>query len=273
MVESNTFGVWQPVLYSTHQLTKSIGAHLGAPATHTGTLDPMAEGVVVILTGDARYKKLEHAGWKKGYDFDIIFGLATESYDGMGFITKTDFTKIPNDFEVAQVLAKMLGDYTQNVPLYSAIKYAGKRLFELARNGGVPTELPKKHGTIFALTLLSLSAISQNEMISDILFRLQNLQGDFRQEKIIKNWQDFEQNSSENRKLVVAKIHAEVSRGLYVRSLSQDICDKLGTCGFVYNLVRTKNGNFNRENCLTLDQIFGASLTRKDLVSKTPIKL
>lgn len=244
--------IWQTQGYSTNHLAKSIGSLYGVKATHTGTLDPMAEGVVIVLTGDTRLKRQELSSSVKGYEFEILFGVSTDSFDGMGIITGKDFSKDIKKDDLAAVCNSMLGEYKQTVPIFSAQLYKGKKLFEWGHlKENIP--LPIKEGTIHRLDLLSLNRVPLDEGIGNILAKLHNIRGNFRQGGIIKQWEGEKDIFS----VYKAKFYAEVSRGLYIRSLSQDICTKLNTLGFVYSLCRVKNGIYDKSSCVSLVDLFG----------------
>lgn len=259
--------IWQPQGFSTHQITKKVGEHLKAKATHTGTLDPMAEGVIVALIGDMRLKKFELSGWSKTYEFDIAFGLSTDSYDAMGLLKEDREINIDAEtlsVKLSEILKDFEGEYEQEVPLYSAIRYQGKRLFEYAKEGIFSGSLPKKKGVIHDIKLQQVYEVDKYTAVQNIVRRLENIVGDFRQQDITTQWQGYlnEMNIGAG-KFILAKIQVEISKGMYIRSLSQDICRKLGIPGFVYLLVRTKNGIYTRKDCKLLEDIFGLDFCDK----------
>ena len=83
--------------------------------------------------------------------------------------------------------------------------------------------------------------IIKDELVKNI----SKTEGDLRQKEITDSWKQF----SGDKVYKIAKIEVEMSKGMYVRSLSQDICKKLNTVGFTNNIVRTKNGKYIKENC------------------------
>ena len=83
--------IWQPVGYSTHKIAKAVSNKYGVKTSHTGTLDPLAQGVIIVLLDDERLKKYEYAHWPKTYEFEIVFGISTDTYDGMGIVTNKSF--------------------------------------------------------------------------------------------------------------------------------------------------------------------------------------
>jgi tRNA pseudouridine55 synthase len=252
--------IWQPVGFSTHQITKKIAERYETKSSHTGTLDPLAEGVVIVLLNEERLKKIEHAGWKKTYEFEVAFGLATDSYDALGTITKTNFKPVSEN-KLKQTLKELKGKYTQEVPFYSSVRYKGKRLFTYARKG-IKVPLPKKEGEIFDIRLLSLKTQNAKETEQKIIQNLEKITGDFRQQQVITDWEKYFTSLTEKEEFTIAKIYAETSRGIYVRSLSQDIAKSVGVPGFVISLVRTKNGDYTKKECKTLEDIFGGDLIK-----------
>ncbi len=127
--------------------TKKIG--------HTGTLDPMATGVLVLCIGKStKLVELLTASLKE-YLAEITFGIETDTLDITGTILKEEKTSIMKE-KVEKVLESMIGTYEQEVPLYSAIHVNGKKLYEYARNKE-EVKLPTRKVTIFKLELLKLS--------------------------------------------------------------------------------------------------------------------
>jgi tRNA pseudouridine55 synthase len=253
--------IWQPLGYSTNKISKNAGAIRGTLATHTGTLDPMAEGVIIVLTGEERYKKYDLASWKKTYEFEILTGISTDSYDTMGLITKKKLkrTDVPSTDELGRIISGFQGPYTQRVPIYSAIRYKGKKLFEHAQAGTNISSLPVKKGEIYKIELLGIKEANLSKVIPQIVSRLKCIRGDFRQEKIITQWEELEKKS-DNARVCLIKVRVQISRGMYVRSLSQDICKAAGITGTVFSLKRTKNGVYSKSKCLTLEEVFGQNL-------------
>lgn len=142
--------------------TKKIG--------HTGTLDPLATGVLVVCT--ERYTKLvdELTSLDKEYIAKIKLGIETDTLDITGNVIK-ECNVIPLKEEVIKALKSFLGKSIQEVPKYSAIKINGKKLYEYAREG-IDVELPKHEIEVFDIELL--------EFINDeITFRVHVSKGTY----------------------------------------------------------------------------------------------
>ena len=121
--------------------TKKVG--------HTGTLDPMATGVLAIGIGKA-LKVLEYiTALEKEYEAEITLGINTDTLDITGNILDQKEVNITNE-DIDKVLESFIGDYDMEVPKYSAVRVNGKRLYEYARNNE-EVELPIHKVKIFSL--------------------------------------------------------------------------------------------------------------------------
>ena len=126
--------------------TKSIG--------HTGTLDPIAEGVLVCLIG--KYTKLTDIliNHDKEYIASFKLGILTDTLDITGKILKEEKVNLTKE-EIQKTILSFKGTYNQEVPIYSAVKINGKKLYEYARNNEeIP--LPKREVNIYDIELLNI---------------------------------------------------------------------------------------------------------------------
>jgi tRNA pseudouridine55 synthase len=183
--------------------TKKIG--------HTGTLDPIATGVLVVAIGS--YTKLVNmlTSLDKEYIAEIKLGVKTDTLDITGnILEQNDDYNITRE-DIINVFSKFPKEYEQEVPAYSAVKINGKKLYEYARNNEVIT-LPKRNVNIYSLELIS-----------------------------------FENN--------IIKFKTHVSKGTYIRSLIADICSNLNVIGTMNSLERTKQGIFDINDSIDLDNI------------------
>lgn len=204
--------------------TKAIG--------HTGTLDPLAEGVLVCLVN--KYTKLVPliTNEEKEYVAEIKLGLLTDTLDITGKIIKQGEIPRLDKSQITEVLNSFLGSYKEKIPLYSAVHVDGKRLYEYAREGK-SVVLPER--------MVEIKEISLLDYHDDII-----------------------------------KICAVVSKGTYIRSLIQSICEKLNTIGVMNKLTRTRQGIFKIENSYTLEEIVKGEykpLFLKDLLNVKTMEL
>ncbi len=177
---------------------------------HTGTLDPIATGILVMCGG--RYTKLidKLSFLDKEYIAEIKMGIKTDTGDITGNIIEEKECNTTKD-DIKNVLDHLKGKYEQIIPAYSAKKVKGKKLYEYARN---------------------------NEEVPII--------------KNIVNIDDLELISYKDN---IITIKCLVSKGTYIRSIIQTICDNLNIIGTMNNLIRTKQGPFSIDNSYTIDEI------------------
>ena len=118
---------------------------------HTGTLDPMAEGLLIVLIGKATKVSSIVTLKDKEYIAEVLLGVKTDTLDNTGKIISEK--TVPNNLNIKEVLKSYQKTYLQEVPIYSAVRINGKRLYEYARSNEKIT-LPKKEVTIYNLELL-----------------------------------------------------------------------------------------------------------------------
>ena len=118
---------------------------------HTGTLDPLATGVMVCLFG--KYTKLVDiiTSYNKEYIAEIKLGVKTDTLDITGNVIETQNIKVTNE-DILKVFSNFPKEYMQKVPIYSAVKINGKKLYEYARNNQL-IELPKRKVNIYNLDI------------------------------------------------------------------------------------------------------------------------
>lgn len=187
--------------------TKKVG--------HTGTLDPLATGVLVVCVGKATKLVNELISEDKEYIASVTLGINTDTLDSMGSVLfEEDVVKTKE--EIIDVLNSFKGRYEQEVPIYSAVKINGKKLYEYAREG-INIELPKRE-----------IEVKDIELIDNI---------------------EYKNNKT------IFKFKCKVSKGTYIRSLINDIAAKLDTIGIMTNLRRIRQGDFKIEDSVKLDDI------------------
>ncbi len=246
---------WQEMGTSTSIIAKRASEKLGVPTSHTGTLDPMASGVVLILKGDEYYKKENYIQKNKTYEFDILFGFGTDSHDALGLLDKVVFENIYSKSDIENVVLGFKGFYHQRYPDFSSKKVAGKSLWEYKRLG---MDVPEIYidGEILEIEVLSVEEVSSSLEIQAIKNQIIQVKGNFRQAEILSRYDA----TKFPEKITKAKIKVIMSRGLYVRGLVRDIAEKLQTKAVVINLVRTKDGKYSKENCYQLSEYFAQEL-------------
>lgn len=119
---------------------------------HTGTLDPFATGLMIIVTGRMCRRAMEFTKLDKWYEAEIILGTESTTGDPEGELSRISGKK-PDEGEIKQVLQKFTGKIEQTPPAFSAVKVNGRRAYQLAREGK-EVNIPKRIVTIYALELI-----------------------------------------------------------------------------------------------------------------------
>lgn len=206
----------KPKDYTSRDIVNIVSKKLNTKKVgHTGTLDPLATGVLVLPIGRALKVSELLTSNTKEYIAEVILGYETDMLDITGTEIKRNIPSVTKE-ELLKVLKSYIGKYNQEVPLYSAVKVGGRKLYEYARSG-TPVTPPSKEVEVYSL-----------ELISDL--------------KHIKGAVEF-------------TIRCEVSKGTYIRSLIRDIAYSLNTYGTMKNLIRTRQGIFTLKDAYTLKDI------------------
>lgn len=120
---------------------------------HTGTLDPFATGLLILLAGKGTKRSNEFLKLDKWYEATIHLGACSTTGDPEGEIKNEETPKIPTREEVEKATKSFLGKITQKVPAFSAVKINGRRAYDLARKGK-PVDTPTREVEIYALEIL-----------------------------------------------------------------------------------------------------------------------
>ena len=208
----------KPKDYTSRDIVNIVSKKLNTKKVgHTGTLDPLATGVLVLPIGRALKVSELLTSNTKEYIAEVILGYETDMLDITGTEIKRNIPSVTKE-ELLKVLKSYIGKYNQEVPLYSAVKVGGRKLYEYARSGTTVIP-PSKEVEVYSL-----------ELISDL--------------KHINGAVEF-------------TIRCEVSKGTYIRSLIRDIAYSLNTYGTMKNLIRTRQGIFTLKDAYTLKDIEG----------------
>lgn len=196
---------------SNGALQKARWLYSAAKAGHTGVLDPLATGLLPVCFGEATKFSSYLLDADKGYRATIKFGQVTTTGDIEGEVVQTRAVA----FSAAQLqdaINAFVGDITQVPPMYSALKFQGKPLYEYAREG-IEIERAARQVTIHRIDLISFDGV--DSAIIDVL----------------------------------------CSKGTYIRTLAQDIGERLACGAHLTGLRRTSTGGFSLDDACTLEQI------------------
>ena len=182
---------------------------------HAGTLDPLANGLLVVLIGTETKNSDKYMAGDKEYVFNVLFGIKTKTGDIDPLEIKNKKLKIKNKIhksKLKEIIESLKGKVELKVPAYSAIKVKGKKLYNLARSGKIKeSDIPTRVFEIYSIKLL-----------------------------------DLYENT--------AKIKINCSKGTYIRSIGEEIGKRMGIDSCIFNLRRTKSGTFNIKNAIKLEE-------------------
>ncbi|MDQ5901305.1 MAG: tRNA pseudouridine55 synthase [Patescibacteria group bacterium] len=202
--------------------------------TYAGRLDPLAEGELLVLLGEECKKKDEYLGLDKEYEFEMLFGFKTDSYDLLGVAEKFDFNKqdVLNNLE--KEIISRIGKFSQKYPPFSSKTVGGVPLFQKTKNGE-DYDAPEKDVEIYKAGFLGFKEIKGENLLSLIKEKMFLVSGDFRQEEIVKKWENI-LSGEEEKYFLIAKAIIHCSSGTYVRSFVNDLSFPATT----FSINRTK---------------------------------
>jgi tRNA pseudouridine55 synthase len=230
------------------------------PMTYAGRLDPMAEGLLVVLTGEDRYRAKEFQQLDKTYRATFVLGFGSDTGDVLGMVTdKTDgdgFDGYMNNSSchpegvtrqtegsLVEAVRALCGDHDVLMPVYSSYKVKGKPLHVWARSGRLhEIEVPRRVMQVDAVRNVEVGTMSADVFLKSVIEGIGKVSGDFRQEEIVARWNEIMRGVNE---LTLVSCELDVQSGTYIRSLAGVLVEQLQTKTILYRLVRTKVGDFS----------------------------
>ncbi len=212
--------------------------YMDANMTYLGRLDPMAEGLMLVLAGDTREKD-KYLSLDKTYEFEVLWGFATDTYDILGLVTETGSMPIKLDFKMEKLLDEIREKKTQKYPPYSSKVF--NKDFMKVRGQTNELDTPERGIKIFSIEHIDTKLENQDDVLKEILNRVDLVKGDFRQAEIKKKWNEI---IIPGEKVLISHFKASVSSGTYIRSLAHEMGKKLGTCALAYSIKRTRVGEY-----------------------------
>lgn len=233
-----------------------------APLTYAGRLDPMAEGLLLLLDSSIIKNKEDFLKLDKTYEAEILFGIQTDSFDLLGLPRLDDhfeqseeserFNKISNPSfysgskitqeKILEALQSFLGPVTMPLPPYSSPPFNGKPLFVHAQQGSIhEANTPVRTTTIYNISLNNIRAAQSATILQHIRQTVPKIKGDFRIPEIMTAWEELLKNDGI---FTFADITIHASHGTYIRSLANELGKSLKSGACIYRLKRTRVGNY-----------------------------
>lgn len=235
------------------QFKTTFGNYTQEKISVAGRLDPMAEGLILLLIGEANKQRHFYESLDKQYRTQILFGVETDTYDVLGLITK--IATPPSLTQLEQKLPKIIstfkGTYHQAFPPFSSKTILGKPLYYWTRKGVIFPTYPTKEITITKFKIQHFYLKKRGDIVKKIIADVSKITGDFRQESILHRWREVQNNLSSLFPLVTVEITC--SSGTYVRSIADEIGKQIGCGAIAYTIKRTRIGNYTTKDAVKLD--------------------
>ncbi len=217
---SGILSIDKPLGQTSHDVVERVRALTDVRRVgHTGTLDPLATGVLVICVGRTATRVAEYLMEEpKTYRTDLRLGVVTSTFDSEGEILSKSPVEVDRN-QVEEALAQFRGVIEQIPPMYSAVKHHGKPLYRLARRG-IEVDREPRRVEIHRLNLVAWESLGRQAKCT---------------------------------------LEIECSPGTYVRVLVHDLGQKLGCGAYVTSLTRLASGSFQLEDAVTLDHLAQAA--------------
>ena len=203
----------KPPGMTSHDVVNFVRRKFGLKKVgHSGTLDPMASGVLVMLIGKSTKLSSQFINEDKEYEATLTLGIVTDTGDCQGRVIRSSFSAIQYPREKLEIIfAEFEGEIEQIPPMVSALKYKGTRLYKLARQG---IQIKRKARKVKILKL----------QITDV-------------------------------NLPQVSFKVSCSKGTYIRSLGEDIGQRLGCGGSLSRLRRIRSGSFSLKEAVSLEEL------------------
>lgn len=213
------FAIWKPKGPTSNQLLNQLRQKINTKKIgHAGTLDPLAEGILVVGVGKATKQLTQLVGQEKEYVAEVFLGATSTTDDEEG--EKTNYQslsvndRLPDIKKIEDTIKQFIGKIKQVPPIYSAVKIKGREAYKYARQGKTIALKPRP---------VAIKSIKILEYRYPLL-----------------------------------KLKIITGQGVYIRSLARDLGERLGVGGYLKNLVRIRVGKFTKDKAIILaDRISG----------------
>lgn len=219
--------------------------YINSKITYAGRLDPMAEGLVILLTDEDVHAKDDYLSLDKTYDIDFILGVETDSYDILGRIQSVSVNYDVSINDMKHVLVSCVGKRDRSYPPFSSKPVQGKPLFQWFKEGSIDMiDIPKRMIETYSVDIEHSRIYSRDQMQSYIRNALGSVAGDFRQDEIMNDWENYF-NTVNRDEFHVYTIRVRASSGTYMRSLVHEIGYLLKTRACTIKIKRLEIGPYH----------------------------
>lgn len=205
----------KPYKWTSFDVVRYFSKIIGAKVGHAGTLDPLATGLLVLCTGKLTKQLSSMQSDDKEYTGVFVLGQSTPSFDLETEVDERAAVSHISEEAIQQAAKKFVGTQLQSAPLYSAKNIDGERAYYKARRGE-KVEITANEITINSFDVTGVSA---HDDVMEVSFAI------------------------------------TCSKGTYIRAIARDFAIALDTVGHLASLRRTKSGEFDVANAVTMDEI------------------
>lgn len=213
--------------------------------TYLGRLDPMAEGLLLVLAGNTRDKK-KYLEWDKAYEFEVLWGFETDTYDTLGLVTATGAMPLKLDFKIGKLTENVMKKKAQEYPPFSSKMFRGN--FLNARAETSELDVPTRQIRIFSLEHTNTRLVKAEDLLAEIERKIALVHGNFRQKEIIEKWKrafELQHEMYQAHDFLISGFKADVSSGTYIRSLAKEMGEMLETSACAFSIKRTRVGEYS----------------------------
>lgn len=234
-------------LESLNRLRNSLSELKNEKLSYAGRLDPLAQGVLLVLVGESNKERDKYLNFDKTYYFDVLFGVESDSFDPLGLVKKKstpprNLSEIIND-----ITTNWVGERIQTYPPFSSKTVLGKPLFQWTREGK-NVLLPSRKIFIYSINFLQRVDVPVPFLVKEAKEKIKRVNGDFRQSEAFECWEKIDKSFSQNETLPLVRFQIKASSGTYVRSLSQEMGVNYNSSALAFHIVRVNVGEFDFKN-------------------------
>ncbi len=241
------------------RLRTALPALKDARLSYAGRLDPLAEGVMLVLVGDANADREAFLGLDKTYRVQVLLGASTDTGDLLGLPQDIIPMRVnagiqEGELEAMQIrLDTLSGEQDIEYPAYSSKTVNGKPLFQWAKEGRLgEIDVPKKRVTIYSIKAIRSTEISSEALHEKARKAASSVIGDFRQGLISEAWSEFIGKNA-SRTFALMEIEVRCTSGTYMRSLAERIGGLFESPALAYSIVRTSVGDIDVGSAYKID--------------------
>lgn len=210
--------------------------------TYAGRLDPMAEGLLIILENKECKNAKQYHSLNKTYEYTFIVGIGTDTYDCLGKIIHERFSEEDITKKVKEVIDTLTQTQTLPYPPYSSKTINGIPLFEYARQNKLDTiNIPTNTIHITQHELNNIEITTVKNLVKEVIEKIEKVQGNFRQKEVLQDWKNINNHTVQHFSATIA-----ASTGTYVRAIVNEVGNRIGYPTVTTSIKRTKIGKWTK---------------------------